>query len=116
MTLAIKMIENPTKYCEGWNFGPSLDSIVPVWDIASMVIKNYGKGELKDISNRKALHEAKLLALDITKARFELGWTPRWNIEQTIQKTVEWYTKYQTTDVYQLCINQIEQYTNDNQR
>lgn len=115
MTLATKMLENPTRYCDGWNFGPTLDSIVPVWDIASMVVKNYGKGELKDMSDPNALHEAKLLALDITKARFELGWKPKWNIEQTIEKTVEWYAAYQRQDVYQLCINQIREY-NDNKR
>lgn len=115
MTLAVKMLENPTRYCDGWNFGPTLDSIVPVWDIASMVVKNYGKGELRDMSDPNALHEAKLLALDITKARFELDWRPKWNIEQTIEKTVEWYVAYRTQDVYQLCINQIKEY-NDNKR
>lgn len=113
LCLAAKMIENPTRYCDGWNFGPSLDSIVSVWNIASMLIENYGTGELKDVSNPNDLHEAKLLALDISKARFELGWTTRWNIEQTLEKTVEWYAKYRTEDVYQLCINQIMQY-NDN--
>lgn len=111
MTLAAKMIEDPIKYSDGWNFGPTLDSIVPVWDVASMVISEYGKGELKDISDPNALHEAKLLALDITKARFELDWTPRWNIQQTINKTIEWYAKYRTSDVYKLCINQIKEYT-----
>lgn len=110
LTLAAKMLENPAKYCDGWNFGPSSDSVVPVWDIAQMVVKHYGKGELKDISNPDELHEAKLLALDITKARFELGWTPRWDIEQTIAKTVEWYAAYQTEDVYELCVNQIKEY------
>lgn len=110
MTLAAKMIENPTRYADGWNFGPTVDSIVSVWDIASMVVNNYGSGELYDASDPTNLHEAKLLTLDITKARFELGWAPKWNIYQTIEKTVEWYANYQTQDIYQLCISQIKQY------
>ncbi len=110
LLLGAKMLGNPTCYCEGWNFGPAQESIVPVWDIANLVVKNYGKGELKDVSNPYALHEAKLLSLDISKARFQLGWMPKWNIEQAIEKTVEWYVKYQTENVYELCLKQINEY------
>jgi len=113
LLLGAKMAQNPTKYCEGWNFGPSTDSIVPVWDVANLVVKHYGKGELKDVSNPNALHEAKLLALDISKARFELGWIPKWDIEKTIKKTTEWYAQYQKGNVYELCLRQIAEY-NDN--
>lgn len=116
LTLASGMLSNPVKYCEGWNFGPMPDSILPVWDIASLVVEYYGKGEIKDISCIQTPHEAKFLALDITKARLWLGWNPRWNIRKTIQKTVEWYALYQSSDVYRLCLNQIEEYTNGDKR
>jgi CDP-glucose 4,6-dehydratase len=111
LTLAARMLEEPVRYCEGWNFGPTADSIIPVWNIASMVVDNYGQGELRDASDPHALHEARLLALDISKARFELGWTPRWDIETTIRKTVEWYTAYRNREVYELCVNQIQTYS-----
>jgi len=111
MTLAAKMTTEPTKYCEGWNFGPNTESIVPVWDIANMVVQNYGKGTVVDKSDPNALHEANLLALDTTKAKIELQWTPKWGIEKTVEKTVEWYKKYTTEDVYQLCVKQINEYT-----
>lgn len=112
MTLAVKMLDGPTAYCEGWNFGPTMDSIVPVWEVASMVTESYGCGELKDVSDPGALHEAKLLALDISKARFRLGWVPRWDIRTTIAKTVEWYARYRNTGVYELCLKQINDYVN----
>jgi len=112
LLLAQKMYENPIKYAEGWNFGPNLDSIVPVWEIGELLIKHYGKGQLKDVSDANAVHEAKLLALDISKARFILGWKPKMNIEQTIQMTAEWYKRYKTEDVYGLCAEQIEKYVN----
>jgi CDP-glucose 4,6-dehydratase len=83
-----------------------------VWNVASMVIENYGKGELKDLSDPNALHEAKLLILDISKARFQLGWEPKMNIEQCVALTVNWYKSYSRGKVYNLCVEQIEKYIN----
>ena len=110
LLLGQKLIENPKKYADGWNFGPNLDSIVTVWEIAEKVVKYYGAGELKDISNPNELHEAKLLALDIAKARFELGWKPTLNIDETIEMTVEWYREYMNKNVYDLCVEQIKRF------
>lgn len=110
LLLAEKMWNEPTKYCEGWNFGPRMESISTVWDVATKVVENYGIGELKDLSHPNALHEAKLLMLDISKAKFRLGWEPRMDIDQTVELTVNWYKKYQEEDVYGLCIEQIEMY------
>ena len=111
MLLASKMWDEPTKYCEGWNFGPRMESVTPVWDVASMVIKNYGSGELRDLSDTNVLHEAKLLMLDITKAHVKLGWEPRMNISQCLELVVDWYKKYKTKDnVYALCVDEINKY------
>lgn len=107
LVLGQRMLEEPTKYCEGWNFGPNLDAIVNVWEVAEKIVKFYGKGELKDISNSKSLHEARLLLLDITKSRFELGWKPTLTIEESIELTVDWYKRYRKEDVYRLCREQI---------
>ena len=111
MLLAQKMWDEPTNYSEGWNFGPRTESITPVWDVAMEVVKEYGSGELKDLSDPNALHEAKLLMLDISKAKFQLGWEPRMNIHQCIALTIDWYKRYQDMDVYELCVEQIRKYT-----
>lgn len=110
LTLAKKMCENPTEYCEGWNFGPNMNAIIPVWDIATMLIHAYGQGCLKDMTNPNAPHEANLLMLDITKAHNHLGWQPRMSIEQCIELTADWYKRYKTTDVYALCVSEIKEY------
>ena len=107
LLLAAKMLKEPTRYCEGWNFGPRAESVTPVWDVASMIAKYYGKGELKDVSNPDALHEANLLMLDISKAHMQLGWQPRTNIEQCCKMTADWYKRYRTENVYDLCTEQI---------
>lgn len=111
MLLAQKMYEDGIKYSEGWNFGPNLDSIVPVWEMGEILIDKYGKGTLEDISDPNVLHEARLLALDIAKARFILGWKPKMNIEETIELTVDWYKRYTKEDVYGLCVEQIGKFS-----
>lgn len=113
MLLAQKMWNEPTAYCEGWNFGPRAESITTVWEVARQVIDNYGSGELKDISDPNALHEAKLLMLDISKAKFRLGWEPRMNISQCVELTVDWYKRYKSGDVISLCVEQIDTYLNN---
>lgn len=110
LLLGYKLSIDPVTYAEGWNFGPNLDSIINVWDIASLVVKEYGQGELVDVSDPSALHEAKLLALDVSKARFKMGWKPTLSIEETIEFTVDWYKRYQSEDCYQLCKEQIEKF------
>jgi len=72
-----------------------------------LLTKYYGKGELIDVSDPNALHEANLLMLDISKAKFLLGWEPRTSIEQCCQLTADWYKHYQQENVYNLCVEQI---------
>ncbi len=105
-----KLIEEPIKYSKGWNFGPNLDSIIKVWDIAGKVVNFYGAGQVVDISDVSSPHEAKLLSLDISNARFNLNWKPTLNIDEALEMTVDWYKKYSVLDVYALCVEQIEEF------
>lgn len=110
MLLAKKMWESPTKYCEGWNFGPESESISTVWEVAAELIKNFGHGELKDCTNSNVVHEANLLMLDITKAKTKLGWKPRRNMQQCIALVADWYNRYKCEDVYNLCVREINEF------
>lgn len=110
MMLAQKMWNAPTMYCEGWNFGPEAESVSTVWEVATALTQSYGKGELKDSSDPNALHEAKLLMLNITKAKNRLGWKPRMNMKQCMALVADWYKRYQTEDVYSICIEEIKKF------
>lgn len=110
MLLAKKQWEQPTEFCEGWNFGPESESVSTVWEVATELIKNYGKGELKDSSDPNAVHEAKLLMLDITKAKTKLGWKPRMNMQQCMALVADWYKRYRSDNVYQLCVEEITKF------
>lgn len=110
LLLAEKIWQEPTAYCEGWNFGPRMESVSTVWEVARKLIAYYGKGDLKDCSDPNALHEANLLLLDISKAKFRLGWEPRMNIDQCMAMVADWYKRYLSEDVYALCVEQINKY------
>lgn len=110
MLLAQKMWDDPTGYCEGWNFGPESDSVCTVWEVAAEVIKNYGSGELRDLSDPNALHEANLLMLNINKVKSRLGWKPKLNMQQCMALVVDWYKRYKNENVYDLCIEEINKF------
>lgn len=110
MLLAQKMWNAPVEYCEAWNFGPDPGSVATVWEVATEIIKNYGSGELCDISNSTTLHEANLLILDINKVKTRIGWKPRMNMNQCIELVVDWYKHYMDGDVYELCIKEINKF------
>ena len=111
LLLACKMWNEPTKYCDGWNFGPNVDSVSTVWDVANEVVRRYGKGNIIDRSNPNDLHEANLLMLDINKARFFLEWIPKIDFHKAIQLTTNWYVvQNNNQNMYELCVNQIKEY------
>lgn len=110
LMLAQKMWNSPTDFCEGWNFGPEAEGVSTVWEVATEVIKNYGSGELKDLSESNAVHEANLLMLNINKVKTRLGWKPRMNMQQCMQLVVDWYKRYRDEDVYALCLEEISSF------
>ncbi len=107
MLLAQRMWNAPLEYCEGWNFGPENDSVSTVWEVATLLVQSFGKGELRDVSDPNARHEANLLMLDITKAKTRLGWKPRLDVAQTIDLVADWYKRYRDMDVYELGAEEI---------
>lgn len=110
LLLGQKMQLDPVKYSDAWNFGPKIDSVVDVKYIVEMLIKNYGKGHWRCLEN-SIFHETKMLNLDVSKAIFELGWKPTLSIDDALKFTSEWYQKYNCSDVYKLCIDQINDFT-----
>lgn len=58
-------------------------------------------------------HEANFLKLDCSKIKSTFGWKPRWNVEITMEKIVEWSMAYLNgDDVGRIMDKQIEEYNN----
>jgi CDP-glucose 4,6-dehydratase len=111
LLLASKILTNGVGFSEAWNFGPKSDRIISVEDIVNKVIQLWGAGNRISLdSNHTTMHEANSLSLDISKAKHELNWYPKWDTDTTLEKTVEWYKNYKNTPVYDLCIKQINEH------
>jgi len=110
LLLGIKMFDYPTEYASAWNFGPNSESIVPVKNIVDILVNKWGVGKWFHTSNQ-GYHEATLLSLDCTKAKTYLNWTPKLTIEEALEFTVEWYQNYHKATIYDVCKNQIYEYS-----
>jgi CDP-glucose 4,6-dehydratase len=114
LLLCSKIMDKDIQYSGAWNFGPEPESNISVGEMADMIIRYWGSGKwVQPKGNSQDLHEAKLLNLDISKARFILGWRPNWNVERAIEKTVEWYKNYKLKDAFNICMEQIEEYSKE---
>lgn len=111
LLLGQKLLEEGKTYAEGFNFGPSEESVLKVAEVAQKVCEYYGKGEVV-VHKRDNLHEANLLMLNIEKANKVLGWTPTYTANQAIKETVEWYKHFynQDTNMFEFTIEQIKKY------
>ena len=94
LLLGSKMLAEPVKYADAYNFGPGLSDALPVHQMVDLAINSWGGGEFEVINADKQPHEAGLLKLDISKAITNLNWRPKYQANQAIGKTIEWYKNY----------------------
>ena len=110
LLLAARLLEDPERFSGPWNFGPDIDSVVPVGRVVDKVITRWGSGTRTDRPQAGAVHEAGLLSLDCTKARALLGWKPLLTLDQALDSTLAWYVSFAAADVTALCEGQIADY------
>ena len=95
----------------GWNFGPDRTDERAVIDVADAVVKALGKGRIVIEETAANVHEAKLLRLDCTRARIELGWQPALNFADCIRLTADWYARWAVgVPAFEICRDQIADY------
>ena len=92
LTLAKKMY-NDIKYSDAWNFGPENHKEITVKELVETFIGLWGSGNYS-IEEMQSYNEANYLQLDISKAKRELKWTPRYNFSVALKETVDWYKEY----------------------
>lgn len=93
LMLGARLAQEPQRFASAWNFGPAESAWWPVRDVAQAVCRHWGSGEITEASDAPAVHEAELLAVDSTRSRAALGWTPILDIEASIRETVTWYKR-----------------------
>lgn len=98
LTIVDKLLgSDDPSWCDAWNFGPMPGNECNVREIVTAMIEAWDPHEGApqdrwiDASDPSQPHEAGVLRLSIDKAMWELGWRPRWDLQQAIEHTAAWY-------------------------
>lgn len=112
--LAEKLYVEETGYDQAWNFGPNDTECKSVeWITNTLLELNDCEFSWKQDNNFNP-HEAQLLKLDISKAKNKLGWTPKWDLNNSLNKIVEWHKAYALNeDIKEVTRKQIIEYLQD---
>ena len=81
-----------------YNFGPHTHEAATVRHVIELAQSAYGSGTVHWGDGTDGPHEAGWLALEIAKARTQLGVNPRWTLAQTVERTLRWYRRLAAGD------------------
>ncbi|MCL1904428.1 MAG: CDP-glucose 4,6-dehydratase [Oscillospiraceae bacterium] len=112
---------NDISFADSYNVGPDEKDCVTSEYLAEAFCRLWGDGmsfyavddvidDLSDI--KKEPHEASCLKLDCSKIKTRLGWSPLYDIDRALTKTVDWTKAFceNERDVDEVCIKQIREY------
>jgi CDP-glucose 4,6-dehydratase len=110
LRLAEQLWDKPS-LAGAYNFGPPTHAAATVRDVINCAQTAYGTGQVDWGDGAEGPHEAGWLALETSKARAVLGVLPRWNLGESVRRTVQWYRRlYDGADAGDLCLSDIDAY------
>ncbi len=74
-----------------YNFGPPPHEAASVREVIELARAIWGAGTVEYGDGNEGPHEAGRLALDTAKTRALLDLAPRWGIEESVRRTLQWY-------------------------
>ena len=81
------------KWAGSYNVGPDEGDCYSTGELVKLFIDKWKEPLKCHIQYDGGPHEALLLKLDCSKLKKTFGWKPRWNLEDAVEKVVEW-TEY----------------------
>lgn len=86
------------KYASNYNVGPDEVDCWTTGELVTLFCNKWNEATGENISWENQYdggpHEANFLKLDCSKLKSTFGWKPRWNVETTMEKIVEWSVAY----------------------
>ena len=114
LSLGVNLYHNPSAFTGTWNFGPPTSQVKTVDEVAKMLIKLIGKGSIEIDKSNNYNYEANMLQLNCDKAIQLLDWRPRWDINKTLEATVQWYKVFLNEgDIESITKSQLYEYFKD---
>ncbi len=100
------------EFAQGWNFGPPTDDQATVGRVAKRLVECWAEGAAwQTVGEPGGPHEARMLALDCTKARTQLNWRPLYTLDQAAALAIDWYKAHRDGgDMRAFTLHQIDTY------
>lgn len=89
LVIAMKQYDD-SKYADYYNVGPDDVDCFQTGALVDLFVSKWGEGMKWVNKYDGGPHEANFLKLDCSKLKATFGWTPRWNIDEAMDKIVEW--------------------------
>ncbi len=113
LLLAARMLAEQGAHAEPFNFGPDPSAVTDVGRLCDLAVSAWGEGAGWEQVGHVGGHEAGLLALDSTRARRDLGWSPLLSVDEAVEWTVGWYrARFDGGDMAAFSAKQIADYEN----
>ena len=96
---------------QNWNFGPNLSSCKSVRYVAERFAKALNlKIKIFKSKNKIFKSETNLLRLSNLKSRKYLNWKPKWKLNKSIDKIIDWNREKQNKKPINICEKQIKEF------
>ena len=113
LVLAQHLYNDGAAFAQAWNFGPRDEDCKPVSWILDKMVNKWGDGASWKLDQNNNPHEAGFLKLDCSKAALKLNWSPKWNLEHTLDTIINWQQNWISgVNVKQQCLQEIANYQN----
>lgn len=110
LMIAAKQYED-SKYEGYYNVGPDDVDCFKTGALVDTFVKLWGNDLCWSCQSDGGPHEANFLKLDCSKLKKTFNWKPRWNLEQALEKVVEWSKCWQSGgDVRECMDRQIKEF------
>ena len=103
------------KRSQNWNFAPNISSCKSVLYLSKYLSKYLQlKIVIKKRDTKKLFKpETSILRLSNYKSRILLKWHPKWSIDKSLDKIIEWNMKVKKNKHSEVCFQQVKDYMND---
>lgn len=104
LMIAAKQMEDK-RYAGWYNVGPRETDCFQTGELAALFGKYWGQGFHAECANDAGPHESNFLKLDCSKLEATFGWSPTWDLDAAMKRTVEWYRCWANGESIPACMD-----------
>jgi CDP-glucose 4,6-dehydratase len=94
LLLGEKLLQEKKEFADAWNFSANSFESKTVGEVAVLAKQIWEDINIEYEHSNENVYESQFLKLDSTKASSFLNWKSKWDVEESIAKTIEWYKEF----------------------